>query len=276
MMSQFISINGVIRTEKEIRDNSLYNEVNKNGLFETLFMKNGRIRLAGFHFERLCRGLQILNFPGMMKPDAGELTSNILELAMKNECLSGARIRLTVAPDFERPEDLKYLIECTGINSEILNAEMLKIGIYQDEKKSVDHTSEFKLTDRGIYDHAADYAIQNGLDDCLLLNQYNRICDSTISNLFYINGDTVFTPPISEGCVAGVMRRFLVEKAPLAGFEIHERAVDVNELESADAVFLTNAIRVIRPVKQLNNRIFSDVRVRKIYQELNTLLNEAF
>lgn len=274
IMSEFISINGVLHSYEKYKSADLFKKLNDKGLFETMFLKNGRIRLPDFHFDRLLRGLQILDFPEFKKLKISELKRDILEVVNKNNCSVAARVRLIVAPDVQRQDGYTSLVVCNKLGQEVLQLKNLVIGLYLDEKKPVDQTSQFKLCKRELYNSAMLQAQQRGLDECLIFNQYNRICDATISNIFLIKGNSVFTPPVSEGCVAGVMRRFLIEHAPIAGFEFHEQPVDLNDLESADEIFLTNAIRMIRPVKQMNNRAYSDVRTKKIVKELNALLNE--
>jgi branched-chain amino acid aminotransferase len=59
----------------------------------------------------------------------------------------------------------------------------------------------------------------------------------------------IFTTPLSEGCVAGVMRQHLLQQFPLWGYTVVEQAADIQTIAGADAIFLTNAIRGIRWVK---------------------------
>ena len=60
---------------------------------------------------------------------------------------------------------------------------------------------------------AAIWAKENKLNDALILNQHDRICDSTIANVFWVKDNKIFTPPLNEGCVAGVMRKKILELA---------------------------------------------------------------
>ena len=68
-----------------------------------------------------------------------------------------------------------------------------------------------------LYAMAALYAGRHELNDCILLNSYDRIGDSTIANIFCIKDKIIYTPPLAEGCVAECLRRYLLEKIKEAG-----------------------------------------------------------
>ena len=77
---------------------------------------------------------------------------------------------------------------------------------------------------------------------------------STIANLFLLAGGTLVTPARGEGILTGIMRQALLHSAARAGFGTEERAVTPSELRRADAVFLTNSLRFIRPVTALDGK----------------------
>src|SRR5207249_2147893 len=99
----------------------------------------------------------------------------------------------------------------------------------------------------------------------LLLNVHDRICDATIANVFWIKNGTIYTPPLSEGCVAGVTRRYILEKIQSARHKIQEKVCEIIDLENADEIFLTNAIQGIRWVKQFRDKTYSNIQTRGIY-----------
>ena len=149
------------------------------------------------------------------------------------------------------------------------------VDIYPDARKTCDILSNSKTNNYLPYVMAALHAKQNKLNDCFVLNQHDRICDATIANIFWIKDSVIYTPPLSEGCVAGVMRRFLMEKILNTGLTHHsfsdggimEATLDVHELESAQEVFLTNASYGIRWVKQFRNTTYTNTLTQIIYKE---------
>ncbi|HSI39124.1 MAG TPA: aminotransferase class IV [Xanthobacteraceae bacterium] len=108
----------------------------------------------------------------------------------------------------------------------------------------------------GYLDHilAAREAAEAGGDDALLLNTSGRVACTTIANVFALFGGRLVTPPLSEGCLPGIVRGLVLEMAPQLGLTIEGRPLEAAELGDADAMFLTNSVRLIRPVTALDGR----------------------
>ena len=91
-------------------------------------------------------------------------------------------------------------------------------------------------------------AHEQGLDEVLLLNERGEVSECTSANIFVAQGDRVWTPPQSAGCLAGVTRGVLLEEVKVPGLEIGEKALFPQDLESADEVFITSTTRELLPV----------------------------
>ncbi|MGH2566538.1 MAG: aminotransferase class IV, partial [Ginsengibacter sp.] len=115
------------------------------------------------------------------------------------------------------------------------------------------------------YVMAALYAKKNQLNDCIVLNSFGRACDSAIANVFIIKKDTIITPPLSEGCVAGVMRRWMLEKFDLKGFKVIEKNLSVNDILNASEFFLTNSVHHLRWVKHFREKNYANKITKEIY-----------
>jgi len=248
-----------------------------DGLFETVKVNKGKIQLSAYHFERLFTGMNTLQFqiPKHFTPEY--LRDKIAELCKKNKHHATARVRLVIFrgngglydPESHIPH---YIIQTWHIEeSEELNSNGIMLDVYRDAKKSCDKLSNLKSNNFLPYVMAALYAKQIKVNDCVLLNNYDRVCDSTIANIFIIKDDIVYTPPLSEGCIAGVMRRFVIEQLQRSAFKIIEQQVSVEDIENAGEVFLTNSIQCIRWVKQFGNTKFGNKRVK----EVNSLIRAA-
>ncbi|HEY4064607.1 MAG TPA: aminotransferase class IV [Puia sp.] len=250
-----------------------------DGIFETMAVKNGRIRLGGYHFERLATGARLLQFEIPFSLIPGQLTHQIQELCERNGHSLSARVRLVLfrkdmgLPDAEDPLP-DYIIQSWPLapGDDELNTKGWSLGIFPDGRKACDPLSNLKSNNYLLYVLAASYARKQGSDDCLVLNSQGRIADSTIANLFYIRQNKIYTPPLSEGCVAGVMRRRLLELLPSAGFECSERPVTIEDLACADEVFLTNALKGIRWIASFRHRTYTHELTTSIYRELRKVL----
>ena len=243
-----------------------------DGLFETMRVANGNILLKELHFERLLRGMKLLQFdiPEFFTP--AQLEDDIVSLCKKNRIGDSAVIRLVVFRSdggIYDQEDMRpnYIIQGMALQRYPAAPDSgngLVVDIYPDASKACNIFSEVKSNNFLLYVMAALYARQNGLGDCLILNQYGRIADATIANVFWIRDKVVHTPPLTEGGVAGVTRRFLLEQLPGAGYTVREQPLTLDELLDADEVFLTNAVKGVRTVGQCRGRSYSSSITKEI------------
>ena len=248
-----------------------------DGLFETMKVHRDKIELAAYHFERLFSGMQLLKLDIPPYFTAGYFQNKILELYNKNEHTSYARVRLMIFRGdgslSGREDDPDYILQSWDIGSdEELNSNGLIIDVYPDAKKSCDKFANVKSNSYLPYRMAALYAEKIKVNDCIILNTSGRICDTSIANIFIIKDKVIYTPPLSEGCIAGVMRRFIIEKLQHLEFKIEEKTVSIEELENADEVFLSNAIRGIRWVKEFRNKKYKPLQTLKLCELLKPLI----
>lgn len=89
-------------------------------------------------------------------------------------------------------------------------------------------------------------------DDALMLNTRGHVASSTVANIFLIQGNELTTPALTEGILPGISRRVVLDNAKRMGFAPIETAVSLEDLFRADAVFLCNSLRFLRPVTTLN------------------------
>ena len=241
------------------------------GLFETMKMIKGKIPLLAYHHTRLRAGLDMLQLNPPSSFSAEILISQTSHLCKKNHCEELARIRLTVFGGNgminKGDNGFQYLIEA-GVADEKtnhLNEKGFTIGLYMEARKAFDKLSGLKSANYLPYLMAAKHSYKNGLDECLVLNMYDRIAESSIANLFLVMGQQIITPPLTEACVNGVMRRYLLDKLDNAEYEVLQKPVTEQDIEKADELFLTNAIYGIRWVKRFRDKEYEKSVTEKIY-----------
>ncbi len=242
-----------------------------DGLFETMRWENGQIRLEAYHFERLFQGLKIMQFVLPAHFTANFLDAQIRELCEENNHRAPARIRLNVYRE-ESPGYLPvknrpgFIIESSEIPKP--DRHPVSLMIYYEEKKSTGILSNLKTNNYLLFIMAAGHAKKNGFTDALILNSRDQICEATSSNIFFIKGRVVHTPPLRDGCVAGVMRREVVRMLPQLGFSINESSLEPGMISELDEGFLTNAIQGIRPISRVGTRSYSQKISTALHQSL--------
>lgn len=269
-MGGYFIYNGAVLTEGE----KIFSPDNRgyrygDGLFETVRVKNGSAPLWDIHMQRLFSSLDKLKMTIPVHLNAQSLHNDVQRLLQKNK-LTDARIRISLyrgdgGLTDPIPSQAGYLIQSWPIQPETLgfNNNGLHIGIYPDAHKSTDFLANLKSANYLPYVMASLYTKEKKWNDALILNHRGGIADSCIANLFWIKNEIVFTVPLSEGPVQGVMRRYLCEQ-----LNISEKPVTSNELLEADEIFLTNAVKGIQWVGMFEDRRMPPpFQSMKLYQQ---------
>ena len=243
-----------------------------DGLFETMKVVVGAIRLRDLHFERLFKGMETLQImlQGFINADMFE--EQIMKTILKNRISGPARVRLTVYRgdgglyDFNNTS-AGYVIQVWSLSSSsmTMNESGLKLGLYEGGRKAMDGLANIKSNNYLLYAMGAIHARKYQHNDCIILNTSERVCDSTIANVFYVKDGSIFTPPLSEGCVAGVMRNYLLSQLPSEGHNVAEKQTSVDDLLAADEIFLTNAVSGLRWVGEFKGKTYGNSLASKIF-----------
>src|SRR5207248_2994310 len=97
-------------------------------------------------------------------------------------------------------------------------------------------------------------AHEHGFDEVILLNEDGQISECTSANIFVIQEDRVWTPPLAtSGCLPGVTRAILLEEIQVPGLVIAERELTSSDLEESDQVFVTSTTRDLLPVLEVDH-----------------------
>jgi branched-chain amino acid aminotransferase len=253
-----------------------------DGIFETIKLKNGKLILADEHWERLQAGLRLLKFIHSKFFSKEKIFAEILALAQKNK-LQNSRIRLTIIRGDGGIYDAKkhtenYILEAINLpegNGEF-NSNGLQLCFYNDAKKVLDNFSNLKTNNYLPYFMGALFAKENNCNDAIIFNSNDFVCDTTIANIFYIKNEVLYTPSLTQGCVAGVMRAWLITKIQTLGFSVIEKEITKEDLISADEIFLSNSIYNIRWVAAVENTSYTNSITYKIVDDLQRKEIEVF
>ena len=243
-----------------------------DGLFETMRMHHSTILNIDFHFDRLYSGLSVLQFeiPKSFTPDF--LIKKIKNLLSKNNNEKNARIRLMVFRGdggiFDVENNLSnYIIETWPLSEKIeLNENGLIVDVFPNARKGCASFSNLKSNNYLPSVMAGLFAKKNKLNDAVILNAFDRVCESAIANIFIIKDENIYTPPLSEGCVAGTMRRWMLEKYSFKNYVVIEKNLSIDDVLDAEEFFLTNSIHPIRWVKNFKEKSYGNEKVRDIFQ----------
>ena len=250
------------------------------GLFETFKCINGELVLLDEHFARLWKGMNLLQFEIPRHLTPGKLQDEIILLTKKNGHNKGARIRLSIIAgngglydaDSYFPD---YIIETWVLGDDQkanLNSNGLVLGVYKEVKKCRDILSNLKHNNYLPQVLAALQAKKQKWNDAVILNSEGRICESTIANIFLIKNGKVFTPSLEEGCVAGIIRKKIIQQLSSGIWKPEETQLQLEDLFNADEIFLSNSINEIRWVKSVGDFTYVNTVTQQIYKSFQPVI----
>jgi branched-chain amino acid aminotransferase len=229
-----------------------------DALFESIRIFEGRIPMWHLHWERLKEGMRLL---GMLAPP--EWSESFFMEEIKKMNLMNHRLRLMVwrsAGGLYLPlnHGAGFMMVAQELESPQFewSANGVVLGVCDGVRLPVDRFSNIKSFNTARYVQAAMEAQQNGWDEAVILNAYDRVCETSSSNLFWIRQGRVYTPPASEGCVTGTLRKILLRSTVKGLDSFEEKICVVGALMEADEIFITNAVRGLRPVREFNKKSF--------------------
>lgn len=246
-----------------------------DGFFETIKWANGSILFKEFHIERLFHSLATLQFIPPTFFNSDYIINAVNSLIQKNEHHLLARVRITIYRGeggiYDQQNHFPNLIIQTwdlNPSNNQLNENGLDIDVFKLALKSADHYSSLKTNNYLPYVMGALWAKEQHLNDAILLNADGNIADATIANVFIVTNGNIKTPALTEGPVAGIMRKFLIQQLKANNYEVEEGVVLVEELQNANEIWLTNVIYGIRWVKRFGVSNYTNRLATRIFHQL--------
>jgi len=279
-MQNYINHNGVfIESDKPALTVNNRSFRYGDALFETIRFSNNKALFLKEHIQRLKTGMTVLkmNFDSNF---CDQFLNNIIkELAQKNNIQSDARIRLTIYRNdggFYAPSNnsCSYLLEMYPLDEKgyQLNVKGYTVDLFTDFKKPQNSLSSIKSANSSIYVMAGIYKTEKQLDECILTNDKSHIIEAISSNIFAVKNGVLYTPPVNDGCVDGVMRKKIIEIAQANKIAVYEISVMQNVLLGADELFLTNTIQGVRWVVAYKQKRYFNTTSKKLVEKLNELI----
>ncbi|WP_299390577.1 aminotransferase class IV [uncultured Gelidibacter sp.] len=250
-----------------------------DALFETLKVVHGKVLFWEDHYFRLMASMRIMRMEIPMNFTMEFLESEILKTIEANQFSNAtARVRINV----HRVEGGKYRPNSNDIAynmiAERLDADFYSLSespyvveLFKDFYVAPGLLSTLKHNNKSINVLGSIFAKENDFDNCLLLNTEKTVVEALNGNLFLVKDRVIKTPPLSAGCLKGIMRKQLMELIEkLEGYTLEEAAISPFELQKADEIFISNVITGIQPITKYRKKEFKSEVSKLLLDKLNT------
>ena len=249
-----------------------------DGLFETLRVINSKIMFWETHYFRLMSSMRILRMKIPMEFSPEYLEEKIIELVSSNGLDKAAvRVKINIHRNpggYYTPEDnsIGYVISTKPIENAFftLNDSSYEVELFKDHYVQSGMLSTIKSNNKLVNILAGIYAEENEFQNCFLINEKKSVLEVTNGNIFVVKGNDIKTPPLSDGCLNGVIRKQLIEILEKSeDFNLKEESISPFELQKSDEIFYTNAIQGIQSITKYRKKSFDNAVAKNLVGKLN-------
>jgi len=234
-----------------------------DGFFESMRTKDGQLQYSTYHIDRIKESLLFFN---LSHPEIGNLYflhDLITSLCHKNRLLD-ARIKLFIV----RSHGGKYIPNTTVAELYAIAEPISDIDIpssvelhicttYKRLSAEIYPLSNYKSISCASYIQSALAIKKAGWTDAIFCNEKDNIVETLSSNIFFQKENTIMTPPLSDGCLNGVMRRVMIDKLKNEGNTLYEKSISMTEIDSFSSAFISNAVLGIIPITKIGDLQFT-------------------
>ncbi|MDY0090158.1 MAG: aminotransferase class IV [Flavobacteriaceae bacterium] len=251
-----------------------------DAVFETFKIINKKILFFEDHYFRLMSSMRILRMKIPMNFTMEYIEKQIFDLLPEG---GGFRVRMTVYRNpggryLPETNEVSYLITFEKIEHIAYQVfdEKYEIELYKDFYQPKQLLSNVKSNNRILQVIGSIFASENGFDNCLIMNEQKNIIEALNGNVFLFLDNALITPPVSDGCINGVMRKQVIALAKDMGYKVDETSVSPFNLQKADEIFITNVIFGLKSVTQYRKKNFSTSIATILTEKLNQkILSES-
>ena len=252
-----------------------------DAVFETLKINNNKPLFWESHYFRLMASMRILRMEIPMNFTPEFLEEQIISLV--NSLSSTAvsyRAKLTVFRDSEgyyTPDTnaVSFTISVSELDSDIYKIydHSYEIELFKDYFIAPNLLSTLKTNNKVVNVVGSIFAKENNYNNCLLLNTNKNVIEALNGNVFLVNGTTIKTAPLTDGCLKGIVREKLIEIISKSSeYKLDESSISPFELQKADEIFITNIIQGILPVTKYRKKAYASEVSKALLGMLNTKL----
>ncbi len=275
-----VNFNGLLVSSQEQSWSNNRSFLYGDGVFETLKIVNQKVLFLEDHYFRLMASMRIVRMEIPMNFTMEYLETQILNTAIANKCSDSARVRITVYRNeggYYLPEtnQISFIIQATSLSTSLYSYESIsyEVDLYKDFYIAKQLLSNLKTTNKIIHVTGSIFAQENGFQNCLLLNDEKNVVEALQGNIFILLDGKLITPPITDGCLNGIMRKKIISLAKsIENIEMVEASISPFDLQKAEELFITNVIKGIQPITKYRKKEYTTNLAKQLTEKLNALI----
>lgn len=272
-----VNFNGNIQESSSISIENNRGFLFGDSVFETIKVLDNKVLFLEDHYFRLMASMRICRMEIPMNFTMEYFESQIVTLISSLEKSNSYRVRFSVYRESEgfylpKSRNVQFIVTASPLSSDLYSIGKVsyEVELYKDFYIQKQLLSTLKTNNKMLQIAGSIFAEENGYDNCLVLNNEKNVAEALQSNLFMKTGNVVVTPPVSDGCLNGIMRKQTLEiLKKMEGIEVKEISISPFDLQKADELFLTNVISGIQPITKYRKKEYSIEFASEVLKRLN-------
>jgi len=226
-----------------------------DGLFDTSLARNGTVFRRDAHLDRFATSAAALGIP--LKIDDAALALDALAKSIRDGALRLTLTRGGGARGLRIPDSPKPILfgAATPGRGELIFASLslATTAIRRNESSPASRIKTLGYLDAILANRDAQ---AKGADEAVFENCAGHVACAATGNLFAVFGSKLVTPRLEDGVLAGTVRGLILVRAKACGLEPAEASLPLAEWLKADAVFVTNSLRLLAPCSAIDAQAF--------------------
>jgi len=248
-----------------------------DSVFETIKVLDGKVLFLEDHYFRLMASMRIIRMEIPMNFTMEFFESQILNLVKAKAIESAARVRFSVfrkSGGFYLPKtnEIEFVVVAESLETAVYSFENqpYEVELFKDFHITAQLLSTLKSNNRLVQITGSIFAEENGYQNCFLMNDAKNVVEVLQGNLFMLSGNTLVTPPLSDGCLNGIMRKqILAITRKMENLEVIEQSISPFDLQKADELFVTNVIKGVQPITKYRKKEYKTDFASEVLEKLN-------
>ncbi|MFZ9308581.1 MAG: aminotransferase class IV [Candidatus Nanopelagicales bacterium] len=216
------------------------------GIFETMKTRGQLIQFLDFHLQRLSASATALQ---LEIPANERIESAIRSVLDANNPDSYGRLRVSLTQGIQGVTPWTLIITWQAIQLWTNPASLTISNVSQSETRLSKSMKTLSYLENAF---ALQQALRNGFDDAIMFDTSNHVTETALANIFIVKNNSLYTPPASTGCLLGITRHIIMREF-VDSLNVFERNLTLSEIESADEILITSAIRDVQPVQRVDS-----------------------
>ena len=276
-----VNFNGtVLESQKNVLSADNRGFLYGDAVFETLRVVGQKPLFWEDHYFRLMASMRLMRMeiPMSFTP---EFLLKELQKTLVSINSNATRIRLTVFRNsggryLPTSNDVQFLIVSEPLENDFFIADTSDylVDLFKDFYVPTSLLSSLKTNNRSL--NVIGSRSAQDIDNCILLNDQKQVVEFLNGNLFVVQGKTIKTPPVTSGCIKGIVRKQLIQCVNNhSDFTLEEAEISPFELQKSDELWVTNAIQGIRPVGRYRKKNFANTVALRFVESLNNCAKKS-